>query len=477
MKKTLAAAAISSALVLGLAGVSLADDTTTPAVAAGGTKITIDGSVRERGRYDKSTNATKDASGASYYDSRVLLGVNAQVSPEASGYIQLETGSGNNDSVTWGQPTDNNGSLIGATSSGNSLMDGGNKGATNMDVRQAWINYKPGDFGVKVGHQLLALGNKMFFDHASDASAGDDAITAYGSLNGGATNLAAIAIKFDEGKYVAKNPALSNSSDDINGYVGLVTQKVNDNLNLGANWTYLHSTQGNKTDATYNAAVPGLSMSNVGLTADGKVGAISYLADGEFQFGTFKDDGITPASDAKGWAAKVGGNYDLGGGKVGLLFGYGSGTKHDEKDGNQHEFIDFLSPTAYDTIIAGYRAAIPGAGWGNSDGKNSGLSNLTLYQLNGSTKTVCPLTGKDLTLFASLSYMQLSEDIVDPYNNQTANKVGTEADLVATWALTPGLSYKVEAAYLWAGDAFDTIANNGSPDNLMFLRHSLELKF
>ena len=470
MKKTLAAAAISSALVLGLAGVSMADDTTTPAVAAGGTKITLDGSIRERGAYDKN-NPGKDKPGKSFYDSRVRLGVNAQVSSEASGYIQLENVGGDDplghENYTWG---DGAGS---ANSMGGAKMD-------TTNIRQAWINYKPGDFGVKVGHQLLFLGNKMFFDHAgNDDGSGDDAITAYGSLNGGATNLAAIAIKFSE-------QATAVSSDDINGYVGVLTQKVNDNLNLGGNWTYLHSTKGG------TAFVPGLSMSNVGLTADGKVGAISYLADGEFQFGTVMDNGITPSSDAKGWAAKVGGNYDLGGGKVGLLFGYGSGTKHDETDNDQHEFINFLTHTSYDTLIGGYRAALPTAingKYGNAarqiwnGGQDSGLSNLTLYQINGSTKTVCPLTGKDLTLFASLSYLQNSEEIVNYINadgsDHTARNIGTEADLVATWDLTPGLIYKIEAGYLWVGDAYDTAAtgSGSSPDNLMFLRHRLELKF
>ena len=475
MKKTLAAAAISSALVLGLAGVSMADDTTTPAVAAGGTKITLDGSIRERGVYDKS-NPGNDQPGKSFYDSRVRLGVNAQVSPEASGYIQLENQGGDDplghENYTWGDGAGT------ANSAGGKKMD-------TTNIRQAWINYKPGDFGVKVGHQLLFLGNKMFFDHAgNDDGSGDDAIVAYGALNGGATNLAAITIKFSEG-------ATANSSDDINGYIGVLTQKVNDNLNLGGNWTYLRSAKGDKNYPGTNAGVPGLSMSNVGLTADGKVGAISYLADGEFQFGTFMDDGVK-SSDAKGWAAKLGGNYDLGVGKIGLLFGYGSGTKSDETDHDQHEFINFLTHTSYETLIGGYRASLPQAINGKynnaprqtwNGGQDSGLSNLTLFQVNGSTKTVCPLTGKDLTLFASLSYMQTSEDIVNYINtngtDHTANKVGTEADMVATWDLTPGLIYKIEAGYLWVGDAYDTAATGpgSSPDNLMFLRHRLELKF
>jgi len=486
MKKTLTAAALSSVLVLGLAAASQAADAaaTTGVNAAGASKVTLDGSVRQRGAYEKIA-AAKDATGHSYYDTRAQLGVAAQVSPEASGYLKLETGAGNGDTEAWG-----------SYSGTSSLTEGGDK-LGGLNILEAWINYKPGDFGVKVGHMPLALGNKVFFDHTTS---GDDAIVAYGDLNGGATHVGALTIKFNEND--------NDKSDDLNGYVALVTHKVSDTLKLGANWTYL---RGEDSGAYTTAALvgnlglgagraleigkfPGLSMSNIGLTADGKVGAITYLADLEMQFGTAGEtdngNGSTYTIDASGWAAKLAGNYDLGGGKVGLVFGYGSGTDeqdmtNDLNDGNNDlsfdTYVNFLTDTTYDTVLAGFRAGIPGAGWGhnqNRGGRNSGLSNLTLFQLNGSTKTTCPLTGKDLSLFASASYMQLSEDMIN-YGTNKVNKVGTELDLIGTWALTPGLSYKVEAAYLFVGDVFETaaIGTGADPDDLMFLRHSLELKF
>lgn len=475
MKKTLTAAALSSMLVLGLAAQALAVHDTapaeTPTVAKGTSKITLDGSVRERGYYNKSTNTTDQSPGATGYDGRVQLGVNAKVSDQATGYVQLESNTGNSDSYTWGTPT------------GGALMDGGNKGTgTSMNILQAWVNYKPGPWGVKAGHMPLALGNKIFFDHTGS---GDDALVFYVDPNA-ATHVGALTIKFDE-------QGNGDNSNDLDGYVALVTHKLNDNVNLGANWTYLRGgdTDPNAVAPATPELMPGLSMSNIGLTADGKFGAISYMADAEFQFGDYSSNGTTTV-DASGWAAKVGADYDLGVGKVGLLVAYGSGDDNGNTDNSRDQFVNFLTDTTYDVIIPGYLSAVPGTatyGWGNggTNNKNSGLSNLTIIQLKGSTKTVCPLTGKDLSILGTLSNIRLSEDMLT-YNTATGvagaarageDSVGNEIDLIATWALTPGLNYKVEAAYLFVGDVYQTAAtgNGADPDDLMFLRHSLDLKF
>ncbi len=508
MKKTLTAAAMSSLLVLGLATSALAiHETETaeePMVVKGPSKITVDGNVRLRGYYDSDNwndDNTLGGPGRSGYDTRVQLGVMAKVSEQASGYIKLESGNtaantgGNSDVYGWGN------GMIG----NDGLFTGGNK-MGDLSILEAWVNYSPGVWGVKAGHMPLALGNKMFFDHTGS---GDDALVFYANPLE-TTHIAALTIKFDEQTNAAFNPnsglpPATDSSDDLDGYVLLATHKLNDALNLGANYTYL---RGGSDSAIAIEAFPGLTMSNLGLTADGKIGAISYLADLEVQFGDVQDidDLGSPFDtvDANGWAMKLGGNYDLGAGKIGLLFGYGSGDDAEEvadaiadnivngdNDMDHDGFINFLTDTTYDTIIAGYRSPIPGAaswaGAANATGRNTGLSNLTLYQLNGSTKVVCPLTGKDLSLFASASYMQLSEDTIngleDDGDFSEVDGVGTEVDLIATWAVTAGLNYKVEAAYMWTGDVYDTENSTASGlddedgENLAFIRHSLDLKF
>lgn len=454
MKKTLTAAALSSALVLGLASAAFAVHATDTAeqavVAKGASKITIDGSVRERGYYNKSSVAT-DAPGSTGYDGRVQLGINAKVSDQATGYIQLESNDGTSDVYTWGATSVADGHL----------NNGGTKGPatdTGLTILQAWVNYQPGMWGVKAGHMPLALGNKMFFDHTGS---GDDALVFYANPNE-ATHVAGLTIKFDE-------QSTGDNSDDLDGYVALVTHKLNDNVNLGANWTHL---VGSAEDELTALGINGMAMSNIGLTADGKVGAIDYLADLEFQFGDVTDNGATTV-DANGWAAKLAGNYDLGAGKIGLVYGYGSGDDNHVADNDADQFINFLTDTMYDTIIVGYRSIVPGEG-----NLNTGLSNLSLYQLKGSTKTTCPLTGKALSILGTLSYMNLNEEI-NNYGTNWEDSVGTEVDLIATWALTTGLNYKVEAAYLFVGDAYKTAATGAGsdPDDLIFLRHSLDLKF
>jgi len=472
MKKTLTAAALSSVLVLGLASAALAVHETgpaeTPTVAKGTSKVTLDGTVRERGTYRKSTVGT-DTPGQTGYDNRVQLGVAAKVSDQANAYVQLENGTGSNDIDTWGAPAAADSASNQMTQGGAAALSTGGNKMGNLTILQAWLNYKPGPWGVKAGHMPLALGNKVFFDHTGS---GDDALVFYADPDA-ATHVGALTIKFDE-------QTAADNSNDLDGYVALVTHKLNDNVNLGANWTYL---RGGAADTTAEL-MPGLSFSNIGLTADGKVGAISYLADLEMQFGDFSDNG-TNTQDASGWATKLGADYNLGAGKVGLVIGYGSGkdlTDSDLSDGianndDQDQFINFLTDTTYDTIMVGYRVATPG------QAMNSGLANLTLIQLKGSSKVTCPMTGKNLDLFGSLSYMQTSEDVNRGTlsNGSVAyeDEVGTEVDLVATWSLTPGLNYKIEAAYLFVGDAYDTFTAGADADidNLMFVRHGLDLKF
>ncbi|MDP2105180.1 MAG: alginate export family protein [Desulfobulbaceae bacterium] len=447
MKKTLTAAALSSVLVLGLAVASQAADTTTTGVTAkGASVVTLDGNVRHRGTYRKS-DITKDRAGQSSYDSKIQLGTKAKVSDQATGYIKLESGANSNDVEGWG-----NGDAAG-------LHSGGDKNGS-VTILDAWLDYQPGAWGIKAGHMPLSLGNKVFYDHTGS---GDDALVFYANPTE-ATHIAALTIKFDE-------QTAGDSTDDLDGYQALVTHKVSDTLNVGANWMYMKGGSNEGVSELLN----GMSFSNIGLNADGKVGAIAYMADVEFQFGDFSDNG-TITSDAEGWATKLGADYDLGAGKVGLVFGYGSGQDLQSPSVDTERFVNFLTDTVYETILVGYRIATPG------QAMYSGLSNLTLVQLKGSTKTVCPLTGKDLSLLGSLSYMQTSEDVAAGTSTTGVNyqdEVGTEVDLIATWALTPGLSYKVEAAYLFVGDAYDTLTAGVSsdPDDAMFLRHGLDLKF
>ncbi|MEW6427463.1 MAG: hypothetical protein AB1568_05445 [Thermodesulfobacteriota bacterium] len=484
MKKVLSLAAC-SALVLGFAATASAVHVEAPAetsaVVAKGGLVTIDGAVRHRG-FSRTHTLAKDKDGStSGYDTRVRLGVTAQTSDAITGRILLENGSGSGDTNPWGESTITN------------LFAGGEKKGT-LEILEAWIQYQPANYGVKVGHMPLALGKNLFFDHTGS---GDDAIVGYINPTD-ATHVAALTIKFaesfgnradtialenlfgadldgDGGTGTANNivtgtpgPGQANSlsalggmddSDDIDGYVLLATHKISDALKLGGNYTYLH-----------NSAV-GMAFQNLGLTLDGKVGGFSYGLDGEFQFGDLIDvPGYTVGVEGMAFQGTAG--MDLNGVALGALVGYGTGHDINSTSNDTDAFINFLTDTRYQSTMVGYIHAVPGAFNG---GKNSGLSNLTLVQLSAAGKTTCPMTGKDLSLKARANYLQLSEEVVTNGDDD----LGFELEGFADWKLGNGLVYGIEAAYLWAGDGWDMTPGNGidETEDGYYLRHRLELQF
>jgi hypothetical protein len=93
--------------VLGFTAVAFAIHAEIPSdtqavVAKGTTQITLGGEIRARGEIQE-VDFNKDTPGASYYDSRVRLSVDAQVTPNTSGFVQVEAGNGYTaDNYTWG---------------------------------------------------------------------------------------------------------------------------------------------------------------------------------------------------------------------------------------------------------------------------------------------------------------------------------------------------------------------------------------
>jgi len=357
------------------------------------------------------------------YDTRVRLGTTIKTGDQVTGRVVIETGSDQSDTYTWG-----NGSSAG-------LMSGGDKQG-ELDILEAWIQYVPSNWGIKAGHMPLALGNKLFFDHTKF---GDDAIVAFITPSD-ATHIAVLTIKFEEGSTIS-------AGDDIDGYVGLVTHKVSDALNLGANWTYL------------NNSASELAFSNIGLTADGKVNNISWKADIEYQFG---DRNAT--DDAGGYAGMVDVSAALDGFTVGAMIAYGSGDD-DSTDNDADEFLDFLGALRYQSTMNGYILPSPATGT-----KNMGISNQQIYQLYASTNTTCPISGKDLSLKGRLNYMLVNEELFPGQEDD----IGFEVELFADWKLAQGLIYGVEAAYLFTGDAW---GGSGFDEDVYFLRHRLELSW
>ena len=425
MKKTLSAA-LSTTLILGFAGTALAAETST-VVAKKDVEITLDGSIRSRGYMQQ--DFTKDNSNITGYDSKVTLGVAAKSGDAIKGYVKLETGDGKDDNYNWGYD-DNTG-----------LNNGGWKGqgeTTDLAILEAWLDWNPNKFGLKVGHQRLALGNKLFFDHTGS---GDDAIVVYMDPTD-KTHIGFLTIKFIE-------DSNTTNADDLNGYVALLKQKLGGGSSLGVNLTHLNGYVDTLTED--------LSMYNLGVDYTGKFGNFTLTGDLEFQFGDLDD-----TTSQEGFAAMVDGKFNIGRGYVGALIGYGSGDDGSDPTTNEN-FINFLTDTRYHTTIISYRYAVPGQATKNTD-----LANLMLLQLYGGLKGVCPITKKDLSLLARVSMAELNEEVVAGGDTD----LGVEIEAILKWKLTSGLTYGLELAYLIAGDAWGT-----DLDDPYFIRHGLEFKF
>lgn len=401
---------------------------TSTVVAKKDVQIGIDGSIRMRGYTDKDT--VLNSADKSAYDGRVRLGVTGKLGDDVKGYVQLETWDGSNsakDTYTWG---------------GTNLNSGGaTKGS--LQVLQAWIDYNPNMVGVKVGHMPISLGNKLFYDHTGS---GDDAIYAYLNPNKN-YELGFLAVKLDDSDYPVANPP----SSDSDMYSVLLDAKIGDSMKFGFN----------ATDVKIRDAER--EIYNIGIYLSGKVNKFSYLADGEFQLGDHATN-----EDKEAYAALVSTKYNFGKGYLGLLLGYGSGDDSNTATKNEN-YTNYLTDTIYQVIIPGYRLKVPGQA-----NKYTGLANMFLVQISGGTKGPCPFTKKDVDIKVTFNWMQLNEghDLLGTKEDD----IGVEVDLFATWKLTKGLVYKVEAGFLLAGDVWST-SIIGDQDDAYFVRHGLELKF
>lgn len=468
MKKVLSTVAV-SALILG------------SAAAASAAGIEMEGSFRARGLSEQTV--VNNVATSNTYDSTVRLGMKSKPSDNLTGYILLETGTDTGDTYTWGSES--------AASLGKGgTQAGGLTGAGKLGIIQAYLAYNPTkEITLKVGHMPIAPGTKQFVNHDNS---GDDAIVVAYDPNKN-THFHVAAIK------LAENTAADNS-DDLDGYAFVATQNFNDAFKMGLNVVHLKgSAEASETAApgavatvtaapvTSGVLYPGLALTNVGIDAAYKMGNLTLTGDVNLQFGTIANTG-TAASDvpADGYAFQLGADYKINNSNIGLLFGLGSGQDLDDTNANNgagNAFINFLGDSAYQVYIPGYRKVTPGSGTSAVLGQtgNSGLSNLTLYQLNAKTATKCGLTGKPLAIKGALSYMKTTEDVnVTATDGSTVreNKIGTEIDVVAAWSLTSNLTYQIEAAYLFSGDVYRTAAGTaGDAENAYFLRHGITMKF
>ena len=382
-------------------------------VAAKDVQITLGGSIRTRGWWKDNITAVGalplDANSQSYYDQRVRLTLDAAVAPGVKGFVMLETNSGQSDIYTWGNF---------------------NSKPTGLDINEAWLVYSGSGLfgfnsGLKIGHMPLALGQKEFFDHTKF---GDDAIVFFMSPTK-QLEAALLTIKFDEG---AKN----NNTDDLDGYVGLLTYKWDDKNTVGVNYTYL------------NQSATDFSHQNVGIHADGNISGFGYKAFGDFQFGDNGQD-----SNFKGWAAGLGLSFNVNPVTLRVSGAYGTGNKEDDND--TKAFTTYLGADQHYTLIYEYQvASAAGALY-------TGLNNTTYLNLGVDYNAT-----KDLGLSVDGYWLQATED------RNGSDEIGWEVDAKAKYALAKNLTYQVDAGYFDAGDMY-----GDNSKGVTLLRHTITLSF
>jgi hypothetical protein len=399
-------------------------------VAKGATQISIDGELRTRGWY---TNNIVDATGAkaaingfpgdggssAWYDQRVRLAVDAKVTPNVEGYIQLESGNEINGT---------------AASSGDRYIWGNfDSKPADIKILQDWILYSGQGLlgfpaGIKIGHMPLALGEWQFFEHTKF---GDDAIVFFMDPTK-ELHVGLLTIKFLEG-------LRQSNTDDLDGYVGLAVYKWDPKNSVGVNYTYLNQSSSGKKE------------SDLGLHANGNISGFTYKGEVDFQFGD-KSDG----TKAKGYGFMLGLGYQLDPVGLRLSGAYGSG---DDDPKGEKQFDTFLSNQQHYTLI--YEYSINGA----CGGISQGICNTNYLNL-----------GVD---FAPMKELKTSLDVYTLHASKGSNtatggskNLGWEADAKIVYSIARNLNYQVDAGYFKAGDFYGD-DNKG----VTVLRHMITLSF
>ena len=409
-------------------------------VAKGQTQITLDGEIRVRGEYKHNT-ATFNEDHTSNYDQRVRLGVEAKVTPNTMGYVQLESGNADNtDLFTWGTAPDGTTGAKGTYTVGNSKRG-------DLRILQAWILHTGSGLlgmpaGVKVGHMPLKLGNGLFFDHTKF---GDDAIVVFADPTK-ELHTALLTAKFREGA--------TNKSDDADAYVGLAVYSPNKNTSVSFDVTYVD-------DQKTFMAPNNTHLWNFGLRGNTEISGFALRADAELQTGKVDTN---PDVKFRGYAYLVGVGYKLA--PVNLTLDYANGSGDDGSDPRKFKtFVTSLGADQHFTYVYEYRTV-------NAAGNtNGGLQNTWYLKLGGSADLM-----KDLSLDAALYYLRANKSVALMGSPNKSKKLGTELDAKVTYKIDRNLSYWVEGGYLFAGSAFDPSATKGA-DDAYAVRHGIQLNF
>lgn len=385
---------------------------------------------------------------ASLYTTNAYLTIDAKVTDNLQAYMELETCDNQTLGVSglykWGTQD--------------------SKPVADLYFRQLWIQYTGSGLlgvpaGVKIGHQLLTLGEKQFLNHERF---GDDAIVLFVQPTK-ELNIAAILGKLYEGTYAL-------NTDDTDLYTILATYKLDKDNTLGINYSYI------------NNSMLDLTFQNLGLHANGLIaGALTYAAEFDTQFGHVfdKDSPVTGYDQLtfKGWGFMAKAGYKIDPVNLRASFAIGSGD-NDDSDSNIREFqftggSDAVSPLArfvhytqiYERTV---RTSAREQVLGGDLVRNSGIANTTYYNLGADL-----MATKDLNLSLDGFIIRATKSWPDV---EGAKSIGSELDLKGSYKITKNFTYFVEAGAFWPGNFYgDTFGIDDS--NVTQVIHGINLTF
>jgi hypothetical protein len=457
---------------------------TTAAIAKGGTQVTIGGEIRmrafsrqntndfDRNRASSSSGATTGTGEAMAYDFRTRLSVEAKMSPNTIGFIQMEAGGDSLPNSSGVSGNGNTGENTAWGSEGCKTLGGtfkcGDVKANEFRVLQAWIQHSgSGLFGVpayvKVGHQPITIGAGIFYRH--DLYNDDAAVVGITPIKG--LDITAVTVKLAEGN--------QNSSDDQTLYSGIISYRFNKDLVAGIDVSLLQSQNGSalagystSTSPTPANLFAKADLWNIGANIKANVAGFSLYATGDIQAGNANygpawgggQYGVLPGKyPFRGYAFTAGAKYTFAPVTLGLDLGYGSGDrKSDQKIGTfqtaQADQAKF-SYWVYDYFTL--NAA------GNRDG---GLQNTFQVSANARADVM-----KDLMLGANISLLRAARkaygggSMNDAGPQVQSGNIGTEVDLYLNYQIDKGLRFYVDAGYLFAGNFWKGVAGMGNAAN------------
>jgi hypothetical protein len=416
--------------------------------------------------------------------------MDAKVADNVQGFLELEVA--NNESVqsglyVWGQ---------GGGTSGTTSVAQGYDAKPNADLRfrQAWIQYTGSGLlgipaGLKVGHQLLTLGEKQFLNHERF---GDDALLVFVEPTK-ELFLAAATAKLYEGIYTLPK-------DDIDAYVLLGTYKLDKDNTIGVYYFYANNTDLEDTIGGAYTGLDGLSLQDLGLHGNGKIaGIIDYAFEVDTQFGkatgfsgdTPQHDTSTPDLKYQGYAFYLKGGYMIPETPLNLRasFAYGSGDENGLDDNKIKEFqvtqgfdteVNIARFTHYTQIYektiatAALMQTIGGSGFIFGPHRNTGIANTTYYNLG-----LDLAAAKDLSM--SLDGFLLRATKADGWSKyvgeDVSKNVGWELDFKGSYKLAKNLTYFVEAGTFRPGAFYEDTKMVEDKKTVSQVVHGLNLTF